>query len=63
MARTRGGNWEAVEWADVVRVEDATLRSRMVTIRQCRVILAGGAEWEFLADHVADFRRLTEVLE
>lgn len=60
-ARTRGADWEAVEWAEVVRFEDATLADG-VAVRQCRVVLAGGGEWGFLADYVADYRRLTDVL-
>ena len=61
LARVRGAVWEAVEWAEVVRVEDATLPA-VVTVGQCRVVLAGGGEWGFLGDYVADCRRLTEVL-
>ena len=61
LARLRGANWEAVDWAEVLRIEDATLPTR-TTVRQCRVVLASGGEWGFLADYVADFKRLTEVL-
>jgi hypothetical protein len=61
LVRVRGAEWEVVEWAEVLRVEDATLPTG-VTTRQCRVVLAGGGEWGFLANYVADFPRLTEVL-
>lgn len=61
VARARGADWEAVEWAEVVRFEDATLAAG-VAMRQFRVVLAGGGEWGFLADYVADYRRLTDVL-
>jgi hypothetical protein len=63
LVRARGEDWEAVEWAEVVRVEDATIPSRMVTIRQCRLVLAGGGEWGFLGTYVTDCRLLTEVLQ
>jgi hypothetical protein len=62
LVRARGADWEAVEWSEVVRVEDATLSTGVVTSRQCRVVLAGGGEWGFLADYVGDYQRLTGVL-
>lgn len=61
LVRARGEIWEAVEWAEMVRVEDVTLPAG-ATVRQCRVVLAGGGEWGFLADYVADCGRLAEVL-
>ncbi|HSQ54782.1 MAG TPA: hypothetical protein VLM40_03475 [Gemmata sp.] len=61
LVRVRGADWEAVEWAEVVRVEDASLPAGE-TIRQCRVLLVGGREWGFLAEYVADCGRLIEVL-
>jgi hypothetical protein len=61
-ARVRGGEWESVEWVGVIRFEDADLAHRGLTIRQCRLVLVGGGEWGFLADNVADFRRLSELL-
>jgi hypothetical protein len=62
LARAREDDWDAVLWAEVVRFEDATMSARAVTIRQCRLVLVGGGEWGFLANHVADYGRLSELL-
>ena len=62
LVRARGADWDDVGWADVVRFEDATSASRAVTVRQCRIVLKGGGEWGFLADYVADYRRLADLL-
>jgi hypothetical protein len=59
VARVREASWEALEWDEVARFEDASLGHRGVTIRQCRLVLVAGGEWGFLADNVADFGRLT----
>jgi hypothetical protein len=61
-ARSERGDWRAVEWTDVRRATDASIKSGLVTIRQFRLDLADGTELGFLADYVADFRRLSEVL-
>lgn len=62
VARVRGDDWEAVAWAEVVRFEDAARSHRGQAIRQCRLVLTGGGEWGFLADRVAEFGRLSEML-
>jgi hypothetical protein len=62
VVRTRGATWDGVGWSEVKRFEDATLGHKGVTIRQCRLVLKDGSEWGFLADHVAEYRRLGEVL-
>jgi hypothetical protein len=62
LIRTRGTAWDGVGWTDVERFEDATLTHKGLTARQCRIVLKGGTEWGFLADYIADYRRLTEVL-
>jgi hypothetical protein len=38
------------------------LTHKAVAIRQCRIVLKGGTEWGFLADYIAEYGRLTEVL-
>jgi hypothetical protein len=60
--RARGAVWDSIGWAEVDRFEDATLSQGRVTFRQCRLVLRGGGEWGFLADHVAEYDRLAEVL-
>jgi hypothetical protein len=60
LVRARGSEWDAVGWEEVARFEDATLADRAV--QQCRVVLKGGGEWGFLAEYVADYHRLGEVL-
>jgi hypothetical protein len=62
VVRTRGGAWDGLAWGEVERFEDATLGHKGVTLRQCRLLLKDGTEWGFLADRVADYRRLTKVL-
>ena len=62
LIRSRGEIWEAVDWADVVRFEDASMSGSAVTIQQCRIVRADGSEWGFLADHIAYYGRLAEVL-
>ncbi|HEX3150957.1 MAG TPA: hypothetical protein VHR66_22955 [Gemmataceae bacterium] len=62
LVRARGEDWESVEWDQVVRFDDVSMSSGVVAIRQCRVLLTDGTEWGFLADYVADFRRLMEML-
>jgi hypothetical protein len=62
LVRTSGDNWDAVEWADVARFQELDVSGRAVTIRQCRIITTSGTEWGFLADYVADYDRLKEVL-
>jgi hypothetical protein len=57
-----GASWEGIGWAEVARFEDATLDPGLATTRQCRIVTRGGAEWGFLADYVAQYGRLTEVL-
>ncbi|HEV3436752.1 MAG TPA: hypothetical protein VG122_05295 [Gemmata sp.] len=49
-------------WADVLRFEDASLSSGVGTSQQCRIITAAGVEWGFLANWVAQYGRLVEVL-
>src|SRR5262245_37970198 len=61
LVRVRGADWEAVDWAKVLRFEEISASSR-VKVRQCRVVLADGTEWGFLADYIADFQKLTEAL-
>lgn len=60
--RTRGDAWDGIGWTEIERFEDATLGQKGVTLRQCRLVLADGSEWGFLADYVADYPRLAEVL-
>jgi len=62
LVRTRGAAWQGIKWAEVDRFEDATLDHKGVTTRQCRLLLKDGTEWGFLADYVAEYRRLSEVL-
>jgi hypothetical protein len=62
VVRTRGDAWDSVGWDEVERFEDATLGHRGVTFRQCRLVLKDGREWGFLADHIAEYRRLSELL-
>jgi hypothetical protein len=62
LVRTRGADWDGVDWARVARFEDASLASGAALSRQCRLVLTGGTEWGFQADWVADYRRLAEVL-
>jgi hypothetical protein len=62
LLRRRGDIWDHVGWSEVERFEDATLGQKGVTIRQCRIITTAGAEWGFLADHIADYGRLAELL-
>ena len=62
LIRTRGDAWDGIHWAEVDRFEDATLTHKAVTTRQCRLVLKNGAEWGFLADHIAEYGKLTEVL-
>src|SRR5262249_23128514 len=58
----RGDIWDHVAWSEVQRFEDATLGRNGVTIRQCRIVTIAGTEWGFLADQMADYRVLVEVL-
>jgi hypothetical protein len=60
--RARGSNWDAIGWDEIARFEDATLKSGITTIRQCRLVLKKGGEWGFLADWIGDYRKLTQVL-
>jgi hypothetical protein len=60
--RKRGDLWESVCWDEVMRFEDASLGKTGVAIRQCRLLLADGNEWGFLADFVADYSRLAKTL-
>jgi hypothetical protein len=62
LLRRRGGTWDSVGWAEVKRFEDATLGHKGVTVRQCRIVTTGGAEWGFLADQTAEYGRLAGVL-
>jgi hypothetical protein len=62
LVRTRGDAWDGMEWAEMERFENAPLTHKGVTARQCRIVRKDGTEWGFLADYVADYRRLTEVL-
>jgi hypothetical protein len=62
VVRTRGATWDGLGWAEVKRFEDATLGHQGVTIRQCRLMRKDGSEWGFLADHLAEYHRLREVL-
>jgi len=66
LIRTRGAAWDSISWAEVDRFEDTTLTHKhgnvAVTTRQCRIVLKGGAEWGFLADYIAEYGRLPEVL-
>jgi hypothetical protein len=60
--RSRGSTWTGVRWADVARFEDATTTAGVVTTRQCRLVLADGTHWGFLADRVAEYDRLFEAI-
>jgi hypothetical protein len=62
VVRTRGAIWEGLEWDRVARFEDATLKSGITTMRQCRLVLHDGSEWGFIADWIGDYRRLAEVM-
>ena len=62
LIRTRGVYWDAVAWGDVTRVEVADISGRAVTIRQFRVTTRTGEEWGFIADSVADYKRLCTLL-
>lgn len=62
LVRTRGDAWDGMEWTEMERFENAPLTHKGVTARQCRVVRKDGTEWGFLADYVAGYRRLTEVL-
>jgi hypothetical protein len=62
LVRTRGANWDGVEWEQVTRFEDATMKSGITTIRQCRLVLNDGREWGFIADWIGDYRTLVEAL-
>jgi hypothetical protein len=62
LVRTRGADWDVVDWAMVLRFEDASRTRGALLARQCRLVITGGAEWGFQADWVADYHRLTEVL-
>jgi hypothetical protein len=62
LVRIRGADWDAVGWADVSRFEDASLSSGAMTIRQCRIVTADGAEWGFQANGVAEYGRLAAVM-
>ena len=63
LVRIRGGVWEALGWADVLRFEEGSpANGRMVAIQQCRIITAEGAEWGFIADLIADYPRLVTAL-
>jgi hypothetical protein len=62
LVRARGAHWDDVDWAEVARFEDAALAGGAVAVRQCRIVLKGGGEWGFLADYIADYRRLADLL-
>jgi hypothetical protein len=62
VVRTRGAAWDGIGWDEVERFEDATLGHEGIAIRQCRLVLAGGGEWGFLSDYIADYPRLVEAL-
>lgn len=62
LVRTRGDAWDCLDWTEVERFEDATLTHKAVTMRQCRIVLKERAEWGFLADYIAEYGRLTDVL-
>jgi hypothetical protein len=63
LVRRRENAWDTLSWADVERFEDATVRHKMVTVRQCRIVTTSGAEWGFLAHRWAEYDRLSEVLQ
>jgi hypothetical protein len=62
LLRTRGAVWDGISWEEVDRFEDATLRHKGVTIRQCRLVRKNGTAWGFLADQVSGYSRLCKVL-
>lgn len=62
LIRTRGTVWEAVDWADVLRFEDASFSRGAASFRQCRIITSAGTEWGFLANWVAEYGQLVAVL-
>jgi hypothetical protein len=62
LVRTRGDAWDGLEWAEAERFEDASLTHRGVTSWQCRILTKDGKEWGFLADYIAGYGRLTEIL-
>lgn len=62
LLRNLRGEWEEVSWEEVAGFEDAPLGYRKISIRQCWLVLKDGTEWGFLADRLARYRLLTEVL-
>jgi hypothetical protein len=62
LVRARGADRDALSGAKVARFEDAPLSAGAATTRQCRIVRSGGGEWGFLADYVAGYRLLAEVL-
>ena len=62
LIRNRGEVWESVKWGDIIRFDDATLSSRGVQIRQCRIVTRSGPVWGILAIWTADFDRLCSVV-
>lgn len=58
LIRNLNHDWESLTWTDAVRFEDVSLPQ----IRQCQIVTADGSNWGFIADRIADYRRLTEVL-
>jgi hypothetical protein len=59
---SRGAIWQGVQWTDVDKFEDETLVYRSMPIRQFRLVLREGGSWGVLANQVADYPRLVELV-
>jgi hypothetical protein len=58
LVRYLNHDWETLDWSNALRFEDVSLPQ----VRQCRIDTADGSKWGFIADLIADYKRLTEVL-
>ena len=58
LVRYLNRDWVTLDWSDALRFEDVSLPQ----VRQCQIVTADGSKWGFIADLIADYRRLSEVL-
>lgn len=58
LVRYLNRDWVTLDWSDALRFEDVSLPQ----VRQCQIVTADGSKWGFIADLIADYKRLTEVL-
>ncbi len=58
LVRYLNRDWETLAWSDALRFEDVSLPH----VRQCQIVTADGSKWGFIADLIADYKRLSEEL-